>query len=588
MNSTQQLSLFNILRRLFTRRDKKVLILLLFASILVSIVEMIGVSAVMVFISVATNFGTIQNSIYFSKIYHFLGCEHPHQFVVMLGIGLLGFYIFRMLLNAVHIYYMNKFANMRQYYFSTRVFHRFLLLGYKDFTLKSSAQIGQIVIGFTSNITQIISALLSIGSESFTISCIYIMLFYVNWKMTLVLTFLLAFTIFFIIKIFSSKIRAAGKHAQEFSIESGRAFSQAYSNYKFLKLLSNDDVVRDRFATAQKGLARANTTNAIWQALPRYVLETIGFSILISVIVYVVWMYHNAAWVIPTVTMYALAFYRFLPSINKIMMGYNQIQFNKHAPGPVYDFLQHEFEQLGNQSIAFTKAITLKNIWFKYSEKSKVFNDASIVITKGQRVGFVGVSGAGKSTIADIIMGLFTLDKGQLLIDDQLITQKNVKAWRQVIGYIPQNFHLFDGTIAENVSCGRPLNEGRVIGALQKAHIYDFLQSKDGIHTRVGEGGVLLSGGQQQRVIIARALYDNPQVLVLDEATSALDNATEGSIMDEIYNVSTDKTLIVIAHRLTTIERCDKVYKLEHGNVHDASEEYCKKQGKEAIKQVSI
>lgn len=569
-------SFLKILMRLFSRRDKKVILVLLATSIIVSIVETIGVSAIMVFVSVATNFGMITKSRHFGALYKFLGCTKHADFIMILGIGLLFFYAFRMMLNAVHAYYMSKFAYMRQQYFATRMFKKFLLFRYRDFVDTNPGTIHQIILAFTGNVTQIIAAMLTIFAEFFTVFCIYAMLFWVNWKMTLVLTALLAVKVYIIAKLFSGKIRAAGKQTQKYSLLLGRTWNESYGNYKFLKLLADERQVYNKFEHASTELAKAGTVNAVWQLLPRYVLETIGFSILISVILYVIYMYQDASFVIPIVSMYAVAFYRFLPSVNKIMMAYNQIQFNKHGPRPIYDFLQHNFEELGMGQVHFNKSITVNNISFEYSTKSKVLKNASLVIPKGQRIGFVGESGAGKSTLADILMGLLTPLTGEIYIDGVKLCQDNVRSWRRHIGYIPQSIYLFDGTVADNVTCGRMFDEQRVITALKKARIFDFLQTKEGIHTLVGEGGMKLSGGQKQRVAIARALYSNPEVLVLDEATSALDNQTEEGIMNEVYTVSSDKTLLVIAHRLSTIERCDKVYKVEDEEIKDVTAVYSK------------
>jgi len=571
-----ELSLVALLRRLFNRQDKKRILILLLASVIVSAIETVSISAIMVFIGIATNFEAVLRNKYLGSLYYKLGFAKPSDFVVLMGLGLIVFYFFRAILCTVHIYYMNKFAYMREYFFSRRLFKIYLEFKYKDLVQKNSAKISEAISGYTTNATQVISALLTIFSELFTVLCIYCMLFYVNWKMTIVLSFLLSIKVFFVVKTFSNRIARAGKRRQKFSLRAGKTYGESFGNYKFLKLVANPKPIFDRYASARFGLAQANTVNAVWQALPRYVLETIGFFILLSIIVYVVFMYNNASFVLPTVSMYALAFYRFMPSLNKMVMGYNQIMFNKHALQPLYKFLLHDYEQLGNDHIIFDKTIELKNIAFAYTEKDSVLSNANLVIPKGQRVGFVGESGAGKSTIVDIVMGLFHPQKGQIFIDKQLLTMQNLKSWRRKIGYIPQTIYLFDGTIAENIVCGREYDEEKVIMALKKAHIYDFLMSKEGLETKTGEGGIKLSGGQKQRVAIARALYADPDVLVLDEATSALDNETESKIMDEIYDVSQDKTLIVIAHRLTTIERCDRVYKIEDGFTIDVSVSHCR------------
>jgi ABC-type multidrug transport system fused ATPase/permease subunit len=182
----------------------------------------------------------------------------------------------------------------------------------------------------------------------------------------------------------------------------------------------------------------------------------------------------------------------------------------------------------------------------------------------------VGKSGAGKSTLVDMIAGLYSPDSGSIKLDGEKISDKNIQSWRTKIGYIPQQVYLFDGTVAENVCFGKEINKSKLEDVLKKANIFDFLQAKKGLQTRVGEGGVQLSGGQKQRIAIARALYGDPEVMILDEATSALDNETEKKIMEEMYKISKEKTLIIIAHRLSTIQGCDVIYEVSDGQILDS------------------
>lgn len=556
-------SMIALLRRMFTRRDKKIIGVLLVASILVSMIETVSISVLMLFISLATNFDLALNNYYFNRLYLMFGCKQPSQLVIIFGIGLIVFYSFRLLLNAFHIYYMNKFSQMRQYYFSCRLFNRYLSYEYKNIIDKDSATLSQVIFSYTSCLTLIISAFLTIFSEIFTVLCIYGMLFYVNWKMTLVLSAMLFVKVSIVVILFSKRISFAGKKSLHYSVLSSKIFNESYWNYKFLKLVSSDQLLKERFDDARYQFARANSINALWQGLPRFLLETIGFFVLIAIIVYVVFMYNTATFALPMISMYALAFYRFMPSVNRIVMAYNQIVFNKDVLEPLDEYLKAEYEKLGNEEISFNHSIELKHVSFSYKKGSEVLCDASLTITKGLRVGFVGSSGAGKSTIADIVMGFFKPDNGQLLIDGVPITHENVKQWRSKIGYIPQSIFLVSGTVAENVCCGRPYDEIQVIDVLKRAQIYDFLMTKDGINTIIGEGGINISGGQKQRIAIARALYGNPELLILDEATSALDTKTEEEIMNEIYSIHRDKTLIIIAHRLSTIERCDVIYTID-------------------------
>lgn len=543
-------------------------------SILVSIVEAVSISAIMVFISAATNFDSIEHGRYTGYVYQFFAFRRPADFIIVLGLCLIVFYLLRAVLNIIHIYFMSKFSHFRQHYFSKSLFANYLNFLYKDFALKNSSKLTEVIFSYTTNTTQVIFAFLTIFSEMFTVFCVYLMLVVVNWKMTIVLSFLLVTKVYIIVRLFSQRITDAGKSKQKYSLKRSKIFSESFGNYKFLKLIARNQLIRERFEVTSLGLARANTAHAVWQGLPRFILETIGFFILIAIVLYVIIMHNNAGFVVPIVSMYALAFYRLLPSMNKIVMSYNQLMFNKHALKPVYDFLQQKFEYLGDQEISFCNQIELHNLSFGYTEPSEVFHDVTLTVRKGQRIGFVGESGAGKSTLVDLIMGLYVPESGSIQIDGMQLNSTNVKSWRKKIGYIPQSVYLFHGTVADNVACGREFDKDGVVHALKKAHIYDFLEKKNGIESRIGEGGINLSGGQKQRIAIARALYSDPEILVLDEATSALDNETEAKIMNEIYQISKDKTLLVIAHRVTTIKRCDKIYKVEGKRVWDVSHEY--------------
>jgi len=198
---------------------------------------------------------------------------------------------------------------------------------------------------------------------------------------------------------------------------------------------------------------------------------------------------------------------------------------------------------------------------------SLLFEDVNLTILKGDKVAFIGSSGSGKSTLVDIIIGLYVPLYGKILVDDTVLNYRNVRSFRSKIGYIPQFIYLFDGTVGENVSFGYEFNEEKVVEALKKASIYEFLLTKEGVNTKVGDGGVQLSGGQKQRIGIARALYNDPEIIVLDEATSALDIGTELKIMDEIYRIGENKTLFIVTHRLSTIDKCNKKLELCNGKL---------------------
>ncbi|MFA5074984.1 MAG: ABC transporter ATP-binding protein [Candidatus Babeliales bacterium] len=561
------MTIFGKLRALLSRRDKKILFLLLGASFFVSFLETFSVSLIMLFASVATNFDLVFKNKYFSFVYKFLNCSSPSNFVVILGCFLILFYLFRGLIIASFTYAMSRFSQGRFKYFAFKFFQNYLNFNYKDYTANNSSSINKVIFADAGQITQILSAILIIFSEVLTVAFIYLTLLFVNWKMTAVLTVLLAVKIFFIIKAFSKRLAEAGKKSNLLNLELAKTFSEAFWSFKLIKLFSNEKRVLQKFDKAGSDIVKANTLNTVLQNSPRILLETMGFSLLIAIIIYVVYLYSTANGIIPVISMYAFAFYRFLPSANKIISSYNQIMFCRNAIDSVQTYLTYELEELGNEKVEFEKEIRLENFSFSYNEKNKILDSINLTIQKGCRTAFIGESGSGKSTIVDILMGLYKVTYGSIFIDNQELTTQNIKSWRNKIGYIPQQIYLFDGTIADNIVFGRIYNEQKIIESLKKANIYDFLLTQNGVNTKVGEGGILLSGGQKQRVAIARALYDDPELLVLDEATSALDNETEEKIMKEIYSLDKNKTLIIVAHRLSTVEKCDFIYKIENSKV---------------------
>jgi ATP-binding cassette subfamily B protein/ATP-binding cassette subfamily C protein len=385
--------------------------------------------------------------------------------------------------------------------------------------------------------------------------------------MTIVLTVILLFAVFVIIRFLVKITKTQGIKSHDAHIKLNRTIGETFGNFKFIKLKGNEAHLFNNFDKITVTISRASVISQTLGTMPKNILEGIGFSLLVAVVVFILWTYHSVENVIPVITMYALALYRILPAINRMLQQLNNIIFRQRALDVVYDSINQYKEQEGNTPIAFTKSIRMDDTSFQYMTGSEVLHNISLEINKGEKVGITGESGGGKSTLVDLIIGINKPTSGTLYIDDVPITGDNIRAWRNKIGYIPQNIYLFDGPVDENVALGSNYDKNRIIQVLQMANIWEFLQAKDGLTTNVGEGGIQLSGGQKQRIGIARALYNDPEIIVLDEATSALDNEVEEKIMDEIYNVSREKTLIVIAHRLSTIERCNRRIKIESGKI---------------------
>ncbi|WP_104728817.1 ABC transporter ATP-binding protein/permease [Helicobacter felis] len=542
---------------LITKRDKKILVVLTFMSILMSFIEVFSISMIMPFITLASSPDLILSHRYARMVYEFLHFSTPLNFAFFFSFFLVGMYLLRMGYSVLFAYVNSRFACKKAHTLAQRLFMRHLRISYLEHIKVSVDKIRDIVMSKSGSVMNSFNALLNMLAELSIILFLYSLLLITNWKMTLVLTAILGLQIFFVTKYMSKFIRNRGKVSSNSAAKSFKVFSKFFGNFKITKLKDNYVEAHTLFAENSLKAAHANIAYQTIQVIPNRLLETTGFSLLILAVAYVLYKYGEAKMVLPIVSMYALSLYRMLPSVNKILDQYNIIFYNQYAVNSVFKDLHKPILEEGNLPLKFERSITLKNINFFYKMSHPVFEDFNLTIQKGQSVAFIGPSGCGKSTLVDIIMGVLYPNKGEIWIDNQPLNPQNIRSWRQKIGYIPQNIYLFDGNVAENIACGSPLNEERVIEVCKMAHIYDFLSQHRGIETIIGEGGINLSGGQKQRLGIARALYDNPEILVLDEATSALDTPTESKIMDEIYAIAKDKTLLVIAHRLSTIERCD-------------------------------
>jgi ABC-type multidrug transport system fused ATPase/permease subunit len=516
----------------------------------------------MLFIAAITQFKELGSSKYINYLFKYTGPIKNPQIILLFGGCLIFLYIFRCLATFAHTYFIQSFTENRKNSLTFQFFQNYLRFNYQEFTAKNPATIGKLVFADATNLMTIVASGIKMFSEIFTVILIYASLVIINWKMTLILSFVLCTKVVFLLKTFSKKLSLQGAKLAKHTRNISKIYTESFRNFKLVKLLGHENYILSRFNKENRGLVKVQIINRVLLETPRLFLETIGFTILVSAVIYVVYRVQTPEYVIPILSMYALAFYRFMPSTTRIMQAYNELIF---ARGTI-DFsknLMYKSGSLGNQKISFSNKIDLQNVTFGYQKNKNILANISLKINKTERIAFIGESGAGKSSLADLIMGFYLPEQGEIFIDNQKLTRENIKSWRSKIGYIPQQIYLFDGTVAENVVFGRKYDKKLAIRALQKANVYDFLLKENGLETKVGEGGIRLSGGQMQRIAIARALYSDPQILVLDEATSALDNETETKIMNEIYNLHNDKTLIIIAHRLSTVLKCEKIYEIK-------------------------
>ena len=551
------------LRILLLRKHKLRLITLLFMTLLLSIIETFGISVIMPFISVASTPDMLDRGRY-NAVFRFLGFTSKDSFIFCFGIGIIAFYIFRAAYNVFYTYIQNRFALGTFRYLANNLYEKYLSIPYKLYVQRNPSEF-HTGISHAQNVSMILLCIMQICSDAVTVLMLYSFMVIVNWRMTILLTVILIVLIAVIIKIILKNSKKQGVKAADGNYNLGRVQSESYSNFKFLRLKCAEDYYMRRFDNATLTVSNAQVISTTLGAMPRNLLESIGFSLLVGAVLLILFRYGSAESIIPVIAMYALALYRILPSINKMLSNVNQAAYLEHSLDIVYEHFMQETVHEGSEPVTFNHSISFDNVSFQYLRGPVVLRDISFKINKGDKLAVTGPSGSGKSTLIDLLIGIHKPSSGSILVDGMELNDGNVRAWRKKIGYIPQSIYLFDNSVAENVVFGSDYDEKRLIRALEMANIWDFLRQKDGLDTPVGEGGIQLSGGQKQRIGIARALYNDPDILVLDEATSALDNEIESKIMDEIYDVGKNKTLIVIAHRLTTVEKCGRRLSMDNG-----------------------
>ncbi|GGC06887.1 ABC transporter ATP-binding protein [Marinobacterium zhoushanense] len=361
-----------------------------------------------------------------------------------------------------------------------------------------------------------------------------------------------------------------------------KLMQEGFGGIKDTMLLGRQSNFNLRFAETSSRYGRALGANMVLAQVPRYAMELLAFSSIIVLVMYLLSVHEgDLATVLPVLAVYALAGFKLLPAFQQIYVALaslrgNMIVFdNLKADLESSKFSETNTEIITNKDVDFQSEITMDNIWFRYpNKKDSVLKGLNVSFPKNKVIGLVGASGSGKSTAIDIILGLIEPDIGCLCVDGEQIDSENKRGWQNKIGYVPQSIFLADSSIRENIAFGlspEKIDEDKVRNAVRIAHLEDLIKElPEGLDSRVGERGLQLSGGQRQRIGIARALYDGVEVLVMDEATSALDGITEKSLMDAIHDLSGKKTIIMIAHRLATVKKCDNIYLMGEGRVIDS------------------
>ena len=551
------------------------------------LLEMCSVSLVLPFIDVVMNPDATMEKWYVQIVCRIFDLHASRTFLVFMAIVLAGVYILKnlYLMFEFNIQYRFVYGNMRR--MQSRILEVIIHRPYEFFLQASSAEVMRIIGSDTAGAFNLLITLLNILTELVVSGMLIVTVFIITPLVTLCIAAVMLVLLLLINQVIKPKLREAGLAQQRASTGMGKWLIQSIHGIKEVKIMGKEDYFRDNYDTYGWMSVNAQRKNQILGTMPRFLIEAVSMSTMFVVVAIVIYRGAELETIVPMLSAVAMAALRLMPSVNRIAGGLAQIAYTEPALDKLIENLKTidgvndaPQEALPDSTpdkqpearIALLKRnISFQNISFRYPDaENEVLTDAAMTIQRGESVGIVGASGAGKTTAADILLGLLKPQKGQVLIDGVDITE-DIRGWHDQIGYIPQMIFMLDDTIRNNVCFGEraeDISDEQVWRALEEASLANFVKSlPKGIDTEIGERGIRLSGGQRQRIGIARALYRDPAVLVFDEATSALDNETEAEIMESIRHLQGQKTMVIIAHRLTTIESCDHVYRVADGRI---------------------
>ena len=567
---------------LLTVGERRRLILLLFPMIMTAIINVIGIAAIVPFIAVCSDPGNIFNHkkiLYIYQLFHFTS---TNRFLVALGVLVLTALVFSNGFAILTTYCSARVLGGIQLNLSTRFMERCIYQPYEYFLNKNSAVICTDLTGTIGRfVSSYLNNLLAFASTSISIMFIIGTLVYVKPIVFLLIfpIFSLSFLVLYI--LVKKKLNTFRKHNIKHAQQCGKFAIEAFQGIKDHKICHSEEYYIDSYIEHSRHVVEESIFNQLMSGIPKNVLEIVTFGLVVLLVIYLILVDNSFSSIMPTLALFTFAGYRMLPAMQMMFLQYSNLKVQAGSIDVLYCYFEKSIEY-NIQSIdkvvknlSFEKLIRLQGVSFRYhNREGEILKQINLDISHNQTIGIIGTTGSGKTTLVDIILGLLNPTSGSLLIDNQVIGDSNRRAWQKKLGYVPQHIFLSDTSIIENIALGVSKDEidyDAVVDAAKLANIHDFISSElcNEYDTVIGEQGVQLSGGQRQRIGIARALYRDPTVLILDEATSALDENTEREVMHAIRNLQHKKTIIMIAHRLSTMASADIIYLLKNGELID-------------------
>ena len=572
------LQLVKTVVQLLDKSDRRKLIVIYFFMLFTAIIEVIGVGSIIPFISVVSNPESIKSSQSLSLVFNLLSFKDSQQFIIFVGVAVIAFMVFGNATKALLVYIIRRFTFLRIHKLSVKMFRTYLFAPYQFFLHSNTADLLRIIQYEIPNIINgVLTPFLEFLSKLVIIVFLMVLLLASDPLIAILTTLVLTSAYSIIYFVIRKRIDRMGYERYDVAQKSTKSLFEALGGIKDIQLLQREEYYLNNYSEPTRQFAFNNAMHELLSTLPKYLIEVLAFGTIVFVILFYVFLERDFSSFLPTLTLFAFAGYRLMPAIQTVFADLGQLRYFTCSVDVIQSHFNlpcaYELKKNETPPIEFNRQIALEDITFRFKEqKTDLFNNLSLVIPKRHSVAIVGPTGAGKTAMVDILTGLLEPESGSIKVDDTVIDRSNVRAWRAHLGYVAQNIYLCDDTVTHNIAMGIPDKEidfKAVVEAAKMAHIHDFIESElpQGYNTVIGERGIRLSGGQRQRLGIARALYHNPEVLILDEATSALDTLTEDAVLEAIETLQGEKTIIIIAHRLSTVEKCDTVFLLNHGKI---------------------
>ncbi len=574
--------IFSKLRSLLDRREQRRAVLLLAMIIASGFVEATRVASIVPFVALIANPEIVQTNPYMAAAYQWLGLENSNEFLFVLGLVIFAITLGSLSFTALTAWAMIRFTSMRNYRLSRDLFNAYINQPYEWFLKQHSADLGrsalsEVKLVISSALMPFMYLITGVATGAFMVALLLI----ADPLLAIIVSLALGGGYAAIYAISRHYLTRIGEERLEANRQRFRISSESFGAIKDVKVLGLERTLISRFEMPSRRFVTHQAASDIVGQLPQYGLQALAVAIVLVIVLYQVRVGNDVSKALPVIALYALAGSRLMPALQKIYQAVSKLRYAK----PALDAMHRDLTELqvrgvdtqkndcSTQPLGLKTQLEICSLNYRYpGSATQALSGISLSVPAGAAVGLVGQTGAGKTTLVDVILCLLKPEAGYLSVDGVPITDANRRAWQKTVGYVPQDIFLSDDTVAANIAFGvspRDIDMIAVERAARIANLHELIvdELEQGYETLIGERGIRLSGGQRQRVGIARALYRDPDLLIMEEGTSALDNITERAVMDAVNNLARAKTVILIAHRLSTVRTCDRIFLLEHGHL---------------------